>query len=237
MRLNGISRGPLLAVALCAAVPAGATILPIVNPSFELPLDTSGPQSEVPTGWSTFGPDTDSGVWNINRFPLGSWDDTSGVVGRQVAYLAGPLLSPPPGSQSGIYQLLTCGDNCIIKYDPSLNYTLTGVVGFPALKSSPLPTTRLYAFSLLAGSMELGSVSGSDPVRTLATFTLGIPAGTHAELAGQQLTIKLLGVDAEVVVDNLVLNAMPVPEPDSIALLMLGIGLLVFRLRGYGARK
>jgi hypothetical protein len=238
MRMNGKARGLLLAAAFCASVPAGATTLTIVNPSFESPIDTGGTLSQVPTGWyGIAGLNTDNGVWNINQYPLGSWDDPVALVNlKQVAYLNGPF-SSSSASQGGIYQPLKWDDGSIIAYDPTLPYALTGVVGFPEVKSSSLPSTRLYTFSLLAGSMFLGSVSGDGPVRTLANFTLLIPAGTHTELAGQQLTIRLLSVDAEVAVDNLVLQATPVPEPDSVALLVLGMGLLAFRLHRRNTRN
>jgi hypothetical protein len=228
MSMKGKPCGLLLAAALCASVPAGAATLTIINPSFELPEDKVGTLSQVPTGWfGIAGLNTDNGVWNINEFPLGSWDSSPAppVVGKQVAYLNGPLSS---ASQGGIDQPLGC-DDC--NYDPSLKYTLKGVVGFPELESSPLPATRLYTFSLLAGSTVLGSVSGDGPVRTLENFTLPIPLGTHAELAGEQLTIRLFSFDAEAAVDNLVLEATPIPEPASVVLLMLGMGLLAFRLR------
>jgi hypothetical protein len=234
--MNGKSRGLLLAAAFfCASVPASATTLTIINPSFELPVDTGGTLSGGATGWNVVGPNTDSGVWNINKFPLDSWDvPVQQVLGEQVAYLAGPFTSSS-GSQGGLFQPLGCGNDC--NYDPNLQYTLTGVVGFPEPTSSTLSPSRMYTFSLLAGSTVLRSVSGSEPVRTLVDFTLSIPAGWSPQLKGQQLTIRLLSSGAEAAVDNLVLQAAPVPEPGSVALLTIGIGLLGFRLRRCDARK
>jgi hypothetical protein len=231
MRMNGKWRALLLAATFCASVPASATTLTIVTPSFEDPVAGSmaGGISTGATGWDILGPNTDSGVWNIKDFPMGYWNTpVSGLDGNQVAYLASGF-SPAGG---GLAQTLSC-DAC--KLDPSFIYTLTGVVGVPKLTSSTTPSPD-YKISLWAGSNLLGSISGAGPERTLAPFTLLVDGSQFPRLTGQQLRIELFSDGPQTAIDALVLQATAVPEPASVALFALGIGLLVFTLRVRGKR-
>jgi len=226
MRITGKSHGLLLAAAFCASLPAGAgaTTLTIVNPSFELPAVPMGGLQTGATGWDILGPNTDSGVWNIKDSPMGYWDTpVPGLDGKQVAYLASSF-SPAGG---GFAQTLSCS---ACSLDPGFLYTLTGVVGVPELQSSTTPSPN-YSVSLWAGSNLLGSISGTGPARTLAPFTLSVDGSQFSRFTGQQLRIELFSDGPQTAMDAVVLQATAVPEPASVALFSLGIGLLVLTLR------
>jgi PEP-CTERM motif len=231
MSIKGKPRGLLLAAALCASVPAGATTLTIINPSFELPAVTMGGLQTGATGWDILGPNTDSGVWNIEDAPLGFWNTpVPGLDGNQVAYLASGF-SPAGG---GLAQTLSCS---ACSLDPGFLYTLTGVVGVPKLESSTTPSPN-YLISLWAGSNLLGSISGSGPERTLAPFTLLVKGSDFSRFTGQQLRIELFSDGPQTAVDALALQATAaVPEPGSVALFAVGIGLLGFSLRVRDKRR
>jgi len=231
MSIKGKPRGLLLAAALCASVPAGATTLNIINPSFELPAVTMGGLQTGATGWDILGPNADSGVWNIKDSPLGFWNTpVAGLDGNQVAYLASGF-SPAGG---GLAQTLSCSA-CLL--DAGVLYTLTGVVGVPKLESSTTPPPN-YAISLWAGSNQLGSITGAGPERTLAPFALLIDGRDFSRFAGQTLRIELFSDGPQTAIDALVLQATAaVPEPTSVALFALGIGLLAFSLRGRDRRR
>jgi hypothetical protein len=224
MRIHGKLHGLLLAAAFCASVPAGATTLTIVNPSFELPAVPMGGLKTGAAGWDILGPNSDSGVWNIKASPMGYWDSpVLGLDGNQVAYLASSF-SPAGG---GLAQTLSCS---ACSLDAGFLYTLTGEVGVPKLQSSTAPLPN-YSVSLWAGSNLLGSTSGTGPERTLAPFTLLVDGSQFSRFSGQQLRIELFSSGPQTAIDALFLKATPVPEPASVALFSLGIGLLVLTLR------
>jgi len=230
MRIHGRLHGLLLAAAFCASVPAGATTLTIVNPSFELPAVPMGGLKAGAAGWDILGPNTDSGVWNIKASPMGYWDTpVLGLDGNQVAYLASSF-SPAGG---GLAQTLSCS---VCSLDPGFLYTLTGVVGVPELQSSTTPSPN-YSISLRAGSNLLGSISGTGPVRTLAPFTLLVDGSQFSRFTGQQLRIELFSNGPQTAMDALVLQATAVPEPTSVALFTLGVGLLALTLRVRDGRR
>jgi len=231
MSMKGKPRGLLLAAALCASVPAGAATLTIINPSFELPAVTIGGLQTGATGWDILGPNTDSGVWNIEDSPLGFWNTpVPGLDGNQVAYLASGF-SPAGG---GLAQTLSCS-TCFL--DPSFLYTLTGVVGVPQLESSPTPLPN-YSISLWAGTNQLGFISDVGPARTLAPFTLVVDGSDFSRFTGQQLRIELFSDGPQTAIDALVLQATAaVPEPTSVALFAVGIGLLALSLRVRDKRR
>ncbi len=203
---------------------AGFEATPTNNGTF-LGNNTTGPAG---WGWTV----SNTGPTNGNRF-FGVWDPTgtpSYIPARPAGENVGVIfLDDVLGQEARLQQVLT--DTLQL----STNYTLTVEVG--NFRPSPLGDTWNftgfpgYRVDLFAGSTLLASDNNTLTIGEgiFMTSTVTFTTGTSHLNAGQALGIRLVnlngpGAGVEVNFDNVSLNAEPIPEPCSIAL--LGIGML-----------
>jgi hypothetical protein len=234
----------LLKLSLLAIIPfaltlsAEADLLVITNPSFEDPVTNggtfSGATNSAPAGWTVYNTGATSseryfGVWNpstTNTFPGGA------PAGVNVGVIF--LENTTNLAEAGLQQ--TLGDTLQL----NTTYTLTIEVGNfaddNATDSFDFAGFPGYRIDLMAGSNTLASdlntlTPGEGIFETsVVSFTTG---SSHTD-AGQALAIRLVNLNGpgiEVNYDDVRLDASPVPEPSTTALLLGAVGLI------YASRK
>ena len=179
-------------------MPAAAAVsIPIVNPSFEDPVQADGQFTPTATGWTSVGGATDAGVFNpaIADFTAEAPD------GQNVGYVyQGPV-------DAGLSQVLT-GELGTFLADA--NYALTVKVG-----NSIGYAYDGYRVQLLAGTTVIAEDDNLTPPAVDAfvpvTVNYSYNAGLHASLVGQPLEIRLLsknlvGGNSEVEFDDVGLS-------------------------------
>lgn len=180
-------------------VAGSASAVPIVvdNPSFEDPVLGDN-------GFVGFAPEwvvVNSGTFN----PLVPFSYTAVPDGDNVAYSAGGNLS----------QVLSAS------LEAGLLYTLEVEVGARG-DGTPFPG---YAVQLLAGGVVLAEDSSLTPAPgTFETSVVTYLAAGDDPLLGQPLEIRLVSAGQQANFDNVRLDA--IPEPGTLGLLGLGLGLL-----------
>jgi len=194
----------------CFAPMASADSISIANPSFETSnsLVFSSPglgswnNGPIP-GWGTF---ANAGSWQPGPAAFSSVPD-----GTTVAYSNGGF----------IYQSLG------VPLLANTTYTLSVDVGhrFDGF-------TNTYGLALLADTTLLNSVTGSTgliPIGTFADESLTFTSG--ANVPSGNLVIELGSAGPQIDFDNVRLTAFSVPEPGTLRLLAVGLGLTVLLLR------
>jgi len=94
-----------------------------------------------------------------------------------------------------------------------------------------------YSVALLAGSTVLASESSLMPNNGWLTSTVNYTALAGNPLLGTALTILLTTGGTQVNFDNVRLDVSPVPEPETYALLLAGLGLVGFAVRRRHPRR
>jgi hypothetical protein len=210
-----LALGLALAVMLGQPGIAFSVTIPIANPSFEAP-STDSVASSI-TSWVISGPGG-AGVWDINTDPQGFWT-VPAPDGSQIAFAS----SAPLATSS----LATIGQVLGTPLEANRQYTLTGQVGHPAGLG-----TATYTVELLAGGNLLAFVADTGPETTFEPFVVTFDS-TGSAFVGQLLEIRLLSNFAQTGFDDIQLTA--VPEPATLALMVLGVaGLLWYLRRGPG---
>ncbi len=196
------------------AAPAWADTIAVTNPSFEMvdPLSLT----QTAPGY---------GIWNNG--PISGWTISGGGAG---SWQPGPaaFTSVPDGKTVAYSNGATLSQTLNASLSPDTTYTLSVDVGH---RLDGLATN--YTIELLAGSMLLNSLGGSNGVITPGTFQnefFGFTTGTSIP-STDPLTIELISAGAQTDFDNVRLTASPVPEPGTLALLGTGLGLMFLVLR------
>lgn len=193
-----------------------AASLPIVNAGFESPAlsDTAFTSNTIP-GWN--GTDT-SAIWNFGAYnpPTGYFPEQA-PEGSNVAYI----------ERGAIYQILSSVLNA------DTDYKLNVFVGDSLV--DPLPG---FAVQLRAGGEILAETTGPAPLDgSFQLITLDYHASAANPSIGQELEIWFIesafDKSSEAYFDNVILDAVvsTVPEPETYAMLLAGLGLLGFMAR------
>jgi hypothetical protein len=254
--MSGMTAACWLAVAagVAAAAPLG-----VVNPSFE---DTTGATvfNEFtfgpPPGWQLYDPGSITGggagptyyVGTLNPSTTGPgpafpWITAGPPDGNRVA-IAFNFVGSGGQGEYGLQQALAATLQPNTRYTlqveviniasgTAVNGTIFNLTGFPG-----------YRVDLLAGGVVIASdnntLAGSIPEGEYRTSTVNFITGASHPQLGQALGIRLVNLnqalgsaDIEVDFDHVRLDATPVPEPTSLALLAASAaaGLAVLRRR------
>jgi hapalindole H/12-epi-hapalindole U/12-epi-fischerindole U/hapalindole U synthase len=233
-------------VLTCGGGGANAVVLGVTNPGFEADFAEDGTfPGGTPSGWSPYDPNgiLDGAVDALGVVnPTGTTFFSAGVPeGRNAAlvYLAGQ----PGEGEAGLFQTLAA------TVQPNTRYTLSVAVGNIDSGTGPPPSNVFfnlagfpgYRIELRAGDLLLAS---NDRLQiadgTFATATAEATIGADHVALGQPLTIRLVNLNLpgtpdepgiEVDFDQVLLQAVPIPEPSSYALLALGLLLGAMRMR------
>jgi hypothetical protein len=226
---------------LALTLSAEAVLLTINNSSFEDPITADGDftasSTSAPNGWAVYNDGATSssrqfGVWNptgTNTFVGG---DAPDGVNIGVVF----LLNTTNIAEAGLSQ--TLGDTLQL----NSTYTLTVEVGNFA-DDNPSDSFNFNGFP--GYRIDLMTVNNPTPLASdnntltpaegifetsIVSFTTG---SSHTD-AGQALAIRLVnlnGAGIEVNFDDVRLDASPVPEPSTAALLLGAVGLICAGLR------
>lgn len=227
-------------LALAVGQSSFAATISITNPGFESQFLNNGiVQIVTPTGWSIYNPqnidqNADS-VGIIN--PTGTAHYPGGAAeGRNASVI---FMDGPATGEAGFFQ--TLGDSL----QANMRYSLSVAVGNIASGTANFGFFDLdgfpgYRIDLLSGSTVIASDNNtlSIPEGEFRTSLLEVDIGSsHPELGGA-LGIRLVNLNIpgtpqdpgiEVNFDNVQLSAVPVPEPETVALLaggVLALGLI-----------
>jgi PEP-CTERM motif len=218
----------LIGIALtAAAIPASAGVIPIVNPSFELPVlgpgDHGGVYNQGPiTGWAQFeGPN--SGVFNPSLYPLAGY---SAPNGQQVGYTGN-------GTSEGDRALIGQELGAI---SPGTTYTLSALVG--ERLDYPIGNYRMemgWLVGGISGVFTPFAISNNPGSPVPGTFVLVSLTGTAPLSATGDLAIAFSGglgnTPGQANWDSVTLTST-VPEPAIWAMMLLGfagIGFIAYR--------
>ena len=234
-------RRHILLSALTAFTLAGAAHaapIPVPNSSFDDPVLADGGRANALNADPTIVPG-----W----FPSFSGPPVSGggVENPLDAQFAGATLGPLPGDALGDQALFVQGtlasnDQSFSTTDPvailaaDTTYTLTVAVGNP-LDSEPGDVTLEF---IVNGTPTAETLipAGTLPEGTFTDYTLELVLGPGDPLAGRELDVRL-GQDQTqnllqtVYFDAVRLEDTSVPEPDAVALLVIGAAVLGARAR------
>lgn len=245
--------GLLLAAGLAVASNSQAQAISITNPSFEANPVPGGEFHVFDSpGWSRYDPgnivnQSTNAVGALNpagtSFFLDPVPHGSNVALVYLEQVAGTV---SPGSMVGLSQTLTA------TLQLNTQYTLTAAVGNIASGTglgasagfgfADLSGFPGYRVELLAGGQVIAADNNSLTIGEgrFATSTVQLTVGGSHALAGQALGIRLINLNAtgnvnergrEVDFDAVSLIASAVPEPESWAMLLAGLGLMLGAVR------
>ena len=221
----------LVFVLLACVVPGFAGNITVINASFEIPtglvacgstfVTACAYSSMTPAGWSSNSPANSgfAGTFQPGSDPSAAFTTLAGSP--SVAFINGP--GNGPGSGNSI-----------------ANGSLTQVVGVTLANLTYILTVDLgwrndnanfvSEVDLIIGSTPFKAIGNTPAKGKFSTFTATFTAAT----SGQQIMIQLLntgvvGLPGQAVFDNVNLNS--IPEPGTIAMTAIGMGMLAFHFR------
>ncbi len=206
------------ALGLTICSPAMAAAVSIVNPSFELNAPYPYSLGYVP-------------LWNV---------DATGSALPGTAYAGFPALPQttdgqvfayvnPNGGSADIWQALTA------TFAANTQYTLSVDVIYRADYIDGPSTLQLLGGDLLAsGALVASSTIGAGTPGNFVTQTVSFTTGSGDSILGKHVLVALSssGSGSQADWDNVRLDATPVPEPETLALLLTGASALgIARMR------
>ena len=195
----------MLAAASLAGMSANAASVYIVNHSFE---------SQVLA----------DGYWTSGSGQMSGWSQsTGGVINPTTANFSNPV---PDGNNTAWLNSASATQTLSAVLTSNMAYTLMVDVG--DRKDGNFPG---YSVSLWAGNNLLASESSLVPNDGFLTSTVNYTALAGNPFLGQALMIELHSNGIQVNFDNVRLDVSPVPEPDTYALMLAGLGLVGFAAR------
>jgi hypothetical protein len=191
-----------LAATIVMAGPALAASIPIANFSFESPTQGYGGfTSGVVTDWIA---NDSSGVWYPNDpLPQGATD------GHQVGSSNGGSLSQT------LSTVLTANTPYTLNAD-----LLNRIDGYKNVSST---LELLAGGNVLASSTITGGTAGTNALQSVSFLS-----GASGPYLGLPLGITLISGGGQSDWDNVRLVTTPVPEPETYALMLAGLGLISF---------
>jgi hypothetical protein len=230
---------------------ATAASIPVTNPGFEQPEQTSAPIPDVgnfdlvsPTGWSLYNPDNiaiTSDFPNTNTAFTGGWEPAPAFFpgvslpeGDQISsiYINDP---PAPGSVLGLSQATGA------TIQPNTVYNLSVAVGNPV--GGPFAGFPGYRVELLAGTQVIASDNNTNIAEgTFADITVSYDSSSSNTYWGEVLGIRLINPNqspgVEVNFDNVRLDAVAVPETPLLSWqLSLAMGITGMMVKVKSSRK
>lgn len=195
----------LLALTLAASMSANAAPVSIVNPSFEHQVLADG-------------------AWTSGSGQMYGWiQSTGGVINPTTANFSNPV---PDGNNTAWLNSSSATQTLSTALTANMAYTLMVDVG--DRKDGNFPG---YRVSLWAGNNLLASESSLVPNDGFLTSTVNYTALAGNPFLGQALKIELHSNGIQVNFDNVRLDVSPVPEPETYALMLAGLGLVGFAVR------
>lgn len=191
-----------LAAGSLAGIPANAALVNVANHSFEDQVLADGAAVVGIAGWLN----SSGGIFNPTTASFTSVPD-----GVNTAWLNG-------GSATQTLATTLAANTA---------YTLMVDVG----DRNDWATFPGYSVALLAGNTVLASESSLTPNNGWLTSTVSYFATVGNPLLGTALTIRLTSGGTQVNFDNVRLDVSPVPEPETYAMLLAGLGLVGFAVR------
>jgi hypothetical protein len=198
-------------ISLSIISPAFADTIPVANASFEI----TNPLTITCGAGCAYNNGPIPG-WTISGGEQGSWQPSS-------AYFSSPV---PDGNIVAYSNGGTISQTLSTAPVIDTTYTLSVDVGH-RLDGG----VTNYAISLFSGSTFLSSITGSNGVIPIGTFADETLTYTFTGVPSGNLGIVLTSAGGQSDFDNVRLMATPTPEPGSLALLAVGLGLTVFVLR------
>lgn len=217
-----------IAVLIAAAATSRAAFVNIVNPGFESDtgLVTAGAtwSDNTPTGWL----DPDNPGTNANSNFL---ENIGGFASEGIVHLGFDA------AENGIiYQDLSTA------WAANTKYTLTvgvgrragfgaglGLFGLTSTNDGVIVSNDPFATAAFSQVVDTGAFALTD--NTFADTSVSFTTGAVAPSGNIRLFVKQTDGVSRIHVDNFRLDATPVPEPSSTAVLALGVGLLIRRRR------
>ena len=181
-----------------------------------------------------------------------SFTNSTGLSGIFSTETFGPSGTPANYTPAGsLFSGMTFGANMYVNSDFSglPGFSGNGVANFFSPLLGVVPTSVTFSTPVLAAAFALVTNTstpsqstfiaslGSTPVETFSLFT-GIPSvPTYVGFTGitfDTITFIPAGTGVKIVIDNLQIT--PVPEPETYAMMLAGLGLLGFVARRRGKR-
>lgn len=213
--LEGVGGCLLSAAAILSATPALAVQLTIVNPSFEDKVLACSP------GFGCF-IDGDIPGWSVSTIPqTATFKPSTTAGGTFPGGIPNGVNVAAVGNQTGtgaIWQTLST------TLQPNTAYSLSAAVG----RRADFPYSG-YSMELNVGQNVLMSSSSANPAIghfSIDSFTFSTSTNTIG--LGQPIIIRLRSLvsGAQVDFDSITLNAVPVPEPSTSLIMLLGLGFI-----------
>ncbi len=165
------------------------------------------------------------GAWTSGSGQMYGWNQsTGGVFNPTTANFSNPV---PDGNNTAWLNSGSATQILSTALTANMSYSLMVDVG--DRKDSAFPG---YRVALWAGNNLLASESSLMPNDGFLTSTVNYTALAGNPFLGQALTIELHSNGTQVNFDNVRLNVSPVPEPETYALILAGLGLV-----GIAARR
>jgi hypothetical protein len=249
MRIN--ARAAVAGALLLSAVTgASAASLDIANPSFEADLIPAGtfqlyPNPVTLAGWTPYDP---NGLLNNNTRSVGVLDPAGTPFflepvphGNNAAllYIEGVAGLGPVGLQQTLSSTLQANSAYSLTVGVGNIASGTGLAGSPSVAFFNLAGFPGYRVELLAGGNVLAaddnSLGTSIAEGYFETTTVNFSTAAAHPLLGQALGIRLINLNLpgtpeapaiEVDFDHVQLNVSPVPEPETWAFLLAGLGVI-----------